>query len=329
MPDINATYAGLSLLSPIIVESNDASTVPSIARAASESGAGALSLPTLTAEVLSHRDEEGEVTENNQDDTAGRLTGRLTRKLNLERYVARVQELTTHVDIPLIAPVEISPRIPWLSLCEYLSGVGVHAIELRVNDGDTHHRKSDHVEKMILRPAMRALKRIEIPIIVEVRGNVGGLLPFAQALGHAGAAALSLPPDGQMVEIDTQNLQVVPFHDSRSAQEAAFLSLLGRCRQLYRRVSPHISVHLPLRRSTALIEALLSGSTVGHLDVTGLSEAQVTRTIKTMRTTLIEHLRAHEFGSLFDARGFLSESRLSSSLDAGANEETVETTRTT
>ncbi|MFW5693710.1 MAG: hypothetical protein ACOCYB_00975 [Alkalispirochaeta sp.] len=316
MSDINVTFAGLPLGSPIAIEPLGTELTLATARAAAEAGIGAVFAPPLDTARLTHRQDAHEVTENNQNDDSRRESHRIVRRLNLERYLDEITDLAREVDIPIIAPLSCDRSADWLTLAEHVREAGAAAVEIRPSLEElSRTQRSDAIEKSVLRVTASVAGRIDIPVLVRIPAGAYGLIALVQALGESDAAAVTIRPRAGVgaIEIDTPSMETDGL--TGNVRAATFHSQLDACRSLYRRVNPHLGLQLPPDRPHAMVEAALTGATVGVLPVAGDDPGATAKTIDTYHTTLAGWMRHHRAESLFDVRGILSESRMTSSLE--------------
>tara|TARA_B100000614_G_scaffold254285_1_gene269456 strand:+ start:92 stop:1048 length:957 start_codon:yes stop_codon:yes gene_type:complete len=316
MPDTNVTFAGLPLRSPIVIEPSGTVLSSATARSAVEAGAGAVCLPPLDGERLNHRSDPDELTEHNLDDDGRRQSLRIVRKLNTQAYLDEVDRFASALEVPVIAPLQCERRGNWLAIAEQLREAGAAAIELRPQVEEmARTMRSDQIEKAIVRITASVAGRIDVPVIVRIPVGSLGSIGLVQALGDADAAAVAIRPLDTMRSFDLGGPTLRPTADDEAGQRAAFFSQLTACRALYRRVAPHLALRLPERHDAALTEALLAGATLGTLPVDGEDPRAAQDAVDRIQTTTDGWLRQHRMSSLFDARGLLSESRLTSSLE--------------
>ncbi|MEX2442664.1 MAG: hypothetical protein WD492_03600 [Alkalispirochaeta sp.] len=316
MSDINVTFAGLPLVSPITIEPTGTVLTPATARSAVEAGVGAVYAPPLDADRMKNRDDAEEVTDNNQNDDSRRESLRIVRRLNIESYLDEITELAREVDVPIIAPLACERSAEWLTLAEQLREAGATAVEIRPSVEElSRTQKSDAIEKALLRITASVAGRIDIPVLVRIPAGTYGLISLVQALGDSDAAAITIRPNTGVGTFNLTSPALEAVDAYGAARESLFLLQLNACRALYRRVTPHLGLQLPSSRSESIAEALLAGATVGVIPIAGDDPTATTRTVEEFHTALDGWLRHQQADSLFAVRGILSESRLSSSLE--------------
>lgn len=313
MPDINVTYAGLPLNSPFIFAPGGPSMVRSEARSAVEAGAGAIILPPLDEAWMQQRQSDGELTEHNRDNTGGRAAYRVLTRLNTDSYMEQIDALCQELDVPVIASLECRQTRSTLPLAHQMVAAGAAAVEIRPALTDSVRMgRSDQLEKTILRAILPIAERLETPVIARVPAGFLGITALVSVLGESGVRGVVITPNERLISaIDPKRAELVPIEDRRHAA-ARFSNTMGVARHIYRRVSPHLALPLDENEPLSIVSALLAGATLGV--VTG-SDGRIGETIRRATAALEEWMGEHSAGSLFDFRGMLSESRLSSSLE--------------
>lgn len=312
MSDYNVTFAGLPLESPIIIETTTDALEIEVADRCRESGAGGVLFPVLDEERLNRVLTDDELTEHNRNDRTNRDSQRVLRSLNIDEYMDALEELTHHLEIPVIGALQCDRKSQWFSLAHLMKEAGAKAVEIRPYRHDVHrHLRSDQIEKTILRITASISDRVDIPLIVRVPAFMHGLHPFMHALGETGAAAVVIEPPEIVQPVDAETLTLTTAVDDRGA----FLTSLSTCRALYRRINTHIAVQVPRENASTLVTALIGGATAVTLPVDGSDREETPELVRRYLTYLKKWMTSHSFTNLFDFRGVVSESRLQSSLE--------------
>lgn len=316
MSDLNVTFAGLPLESPIIIEIEDDRIDRAVVEQCQETGVGGILFPELNEERLARVHDRAELTEHNRDDQGNRDSDRILRRLNTEEHLEHLETTVKTTSLPVIASLQSSKRGHWFTLAQQMIEAGAAAVEIRPYNRErfqTH--RSDQIEKSILRTTAYIADRLEAPIIVRIPTFLHGTRAFTQALGDAGASAVLIDPPTALLGIDIESARLTVSKEDRTAAYSAFLTALTSCRTLYRRVSPHIALQLPENASSTVVMALLGGATVATLPVPGNDADAAAQSVRRYLAYLRKWMTAHSMESLFDFRGSLSESRVLSTLE--------------
>ena len=316
MSDYNVTFAGLPLESPIIIETGDDRLELPVVQQCIDAGAGGVLFPSLTEERIRRVTDEDELTEHNRNDRGSRDSERVLRRLNIEEHLERLETTARESSVPVIASLQCDRRAQWFALAQQMKDAGAAAIEIvPYRDETLRNRRSDHIEKAILRTTAYLADRLEAPLIVRIPAFVHGTQTFVQALGDAGASGILLEPSPGFAGVDVESAALTLPGDDKAASHAAFLSLFTVCRTLYRRVGPHIAMQLTDGSPSSLVTAILGGASLATVPVPGNDPDEAGQSVRRHVGYLKKWMSAHQADSLFDFRGTLSESRLTSSLE--------------
>ncbi len=291
MPEINVTFADLTLASPFIGSQLDPALIPE----AEETDSSAVLLPPLTEKGLSHSLDTDEILPNNDLGIARDSAEWLLREMNAETYLDLVQDTTKKSAVPVIASLSFSHRGNWLRYARRVTQAGADAVELRIMDHLTNER-SDLIEKRAIRIVSLVADALDEPVIVRLRSCVTGPLAFAQALCDAGAKAIVV-----------ESPRITKISDTGIHREPGSPAVaVETIRRLYRRVSAHLAVDVGPADIDTVTGAVLAGAT---------AVIHVPRPEKRALSGGLESWmgkKQHE--TIFDFRGSLSESRLSASV---------------
>lgn len=316
MSDINVTFAGLPLASPLIIESEADQLDLSVIQECQDAGAGAIVFPVLNDDLLNREQDPSERLENNRDDQANRDSDRVLRRLNTEEYLERLEATVQATSIPVIAALQCTRRNQWFTLAQQMKDAGAQAIEIRPFIPErARTQRSDVIEKSILRTTSYVADRLESPIICRIPTFLHGVQAFVHALGDAGAKAVLIDPPPTLLGVDKESIQLTEHASDEHVAYAAFLTSLTAARTLYRRVSSHLALCLPKNASSSLVVSLIAGATVSTLPVHGTDPEEARKAVRRYIQQLERWMSAHSMGNLFDFRGSLSESRVTSSLE--------------
>ncbi|SIQ21054.1 Dihydroorotate dehydrogenase [Alkalispirochaeta americana] len=316
MIDLNVTYAGLSLKSPVIVEFLDTLPPPEIVENLNAIGAGAVILPPLDEERLSWSENDQEVTGNNQTDGAVRDSEKIRRRLNYDAYLEHLEKISDLTEIPLLTPLQCTRRSDWLNTTRAMEMAGASAVILMpLREDRWRAMRSDRLEKEILRTSVGVAPKTNLPVTVQLPAAPYGMQALVHALGEGSIKGIFLKSSSALTAIDIETISTDSraIHDRRS--DAEFVTILSSIQLLYRRVTPHIAARLPLGQPDSLAESLLAGATLGTIPVPAGKEVEAGSWARDYQEALLRWMRRKNFTSLFDLRGSLSESRRSSSLE--------------
>ncbi len=215
MPDLQTSYLGIPLKSPLIVSSiplnYDINQVKEMARA----GAGAVILPSLFEEML--RLEErgvGEFHPKARMEIPPDL--RPTAEVSSNRpgsgqYLALLYRLKKQVDIPIIGSLNGYTAGGWAYYSKLIASSGADALELNIYNMPVQtHVTSNEVEDSYLRLVESVCASVEIPVAVKISPYITALPHFIHRLAGTGAAGVVFFNRFYQPDIDLETETVVP-----------------------------------------------------------------------------------------------------------------------
>lgn len=316
MSDLNVSFAGLSLRYPIVVEASSPTISVPVVQRVSDAPTGAIVMPPFAPALPSTADPSGEYAPNNRGDAADRDTDSIIRSLDADSYFDSLGGVCSVSSVPVIASLSVYRRRQAVAYAQMMMDAGAAAVELRPFE---HHAirslRADHIEKNVIRIAAAFADRVDIPIILRIPVTGYGIEAFAEALGACGIAGIVLEPFDDLGTVNTDRVSLERDPDGAETAVSGFQTVLAATRRLYRRITPHIAVPIPSGRGKAGIEAVLSGATVVNLSLDLEDMAKSVSLVSSHVRNLQGWMGSRRNDSLFDFRGQLSESRLSSSLD--------------
>lgn len=207
---INTTFAGLELVSPIIVGSNSQTANIQKIVEFEKAGAGAVVLKSLFEEsVMREIDSLGSDAHPEEYDY---LSGYVSEKV-VSDYLALIKEAKQKCSFPIIASIACHTDGKWEEFASRIEKAGADALELNVmslstkkiyKDGDfenLHYAIVEHVSKSI-----------KIPVIVKIGSNVSNPVALCDGLYARGAKAVVLFNKLFPVDIDIERMQFTIGH---------------------------------------------------------------------------------------------------------------------
>lgn len=316
MADLNVTFAGLALASPLIVEFRDRIPHQDLVLELAEAGAGAFLFPPLNEERLNWEPDSREVMENNRTDASDRHSERIRRDMNRSDYMEQVSVIAGASPVPIITALQCSQRNQWLNMARMMSDAGAAAVELHpIVERDWRSSRSDRIEKEIIRISNLVAGRMDTPVVVRLVAAPYGMQAVVQSLADSSVRGVVLTGSSFMTTIDADAGIADPESQEELRNDAAYLNSQATVNALYRRVTPHLAPIIPPGRTSALVESTLAGATLAVLPVGAHQEADASGLVSEHLRTLHGWMRRKKHSSLFDFRGILSDSRRSSSLE--------------
>jgi dihydroorotate dehydrogenase (fumarate) len=316
MDDLNVTFAGLALKSPLIVEFTEQipplDILPGLVRA----GAGAFLLPKLDRTRLEWTETDHELTEHNRSDTASRNAEALQRRINQDAYMEAIETISRETSLPVIAALQLNRRDHWINMAHAMADAGASVVELHpVAERDWRTVRTDQVEKEIVRVSAGVGSRLDLPIVVRLVAAPYGMQALVQSLSDSHVKGVILAGSDYLATIDPDTSTTDTLATDGRRGDAAFMNALAVLQLLYRRVAPHLATRLPPDRPAALTESILAGATLAVLPIRAEDVKRAQGLIGEHLGSLNGWMRRKGFSSMFDFRGSLSDSRRTSSLE--------------
>ena len=308
--DISTTYLGLTLPSPVIAGSSGLTGTVDKISAMARHGAGAVVLKSIFEEEIYHEEEdilkeaEAEGVNMDQFDYYDfHLKGE-----KLDRYIKLIEDAKKAVDIPVIASINCVYSHEWTAFATKLEKAGADALELNMfflpSDFDRTAREQETAYFEIID---KILGTVSIPVALKISYYFSSLGPMIQRLSRTGVAGLVLFNRFFSPDIDIETFKVKPsFVFSTPAELAVSLRWIGIMAQ---KVDCDLAASTGVHDGAALVKQLLAGAkavqTASSLYQKGPAH------IETMLGDLKSWMQRHEFQSLADFRGRMSQEKAS------------------
>jgi len=273
-------------------------------------GAGAVVLKSIFEEEIYHEEEdilkeaEAEGVNMDQFDYYDfHLKGE-----KLDRYIKLIEDAKKAVDIPVIASINCVYSHEWTAFATKLEKAGADALELNMfflpSDFDRTAREQETAYFEIID---KILGTVSIPVALKISYYFSSLGPMIQRLSRTGVAGLVLFNRFFSPDIDIETFKVKPsFVFSTPAELAVSLRWIGIMAQ---KVDCDLAASTGVHDGAALVKQLLAGAkavqTASSLYQKGPAH------IETMLGDLKSWMQRHEFQSLADFRGRMSQEKAS------------------
>ena len=304
--DISTTYLGLTLPSPVIAGSSGLTGSVDKITAFARHGAGAIVLKSIFEEEIYFEEEdiikeaEAEGVNLDQFDYYDfHLKGQ-----KLDRYIKLIEDAKQAVDIPVIASINCVYSHEWTAFAHRIEGAGADALELNMfflpSDFERTARDQENAYFEIIEKITAV---VSIPVALKISYYFSNLGPMIQRLSRTGVAGLVLFNRFFSPDIDIETFKVKPsFVFSTPAELALSLRWVAIMAQ---KVDCDLVASTGVHDGPALIKQLLAGAkavqTVSSLYQKGPAHTE------TLLADLKAWMQRHEFASLYDFRGRMSQ----------------------
>jgi dihydroorotate dehydrogenase (fumarate) len=309
MPNLDTTYLGLALRSPIVASAGPLTGDLDTARRLADAGAGALVLPSLFEEEIIH--EQVELTSVLE---AG--TEHFAEAIDyfpaipdfpsaVDRYLAILEKTKAIVSVPVIASLNASSPGGWGRYARLLGNAGADAIELNVYRvaGDAA-RRGEQVENDDLALIADVKAAVDVPVALKLSPFYSSMANFAIQAVQAGADGLVLFNRFYQPDLDVDTLEVVPRVELSSSWELRLPLRWIAILQPILRGQTSLATTSGVETGSDVAKALLVGSDVAMTTSAVLRHGP--EYIATLETELVAWMIDREYESVSQLRGSVS-----------------------
>lgn len=307
MTDLNTTWMGLPLRSPLVVAACPLSDdLPQLEKLVA-AGAGAVVMRSLFEEQITveqmavHRHIDSWVDTNAE--ARSFLPERSLFPVGVEPYLAQLERLRSRLGVPVLASLNGVTPGGWTDLAAQLESAGASAIELNLYDICTDPAMSGaEVEDWQLSTVCEVVGRVSVPVSVKLSPNYTSVPAFAARLAAAGVSGVVLfnrfyQPD---VLLDSLDLDT-RLHLSTSAELPSRLHALAL---LHGRVPLALAATGGVHSGRDAAKAILCGADVVQLASVLLEGGPAA--LSSILAELLGWLNANGYASVNEARGIMS-----------------------
>jgi dihydroorotate dehydrogenase (fumarate) len=306
--DISTTYLGLTLPSPVIAGSSGLTGSVDKIAAFARHGAGAVVLKSIFEEEIYFEQEdilkEAEADGVNLDQFDYydfHLKGR-----KLDRYVKLIEDAKQAVDIPVIASINCVYSHEWTSFAHQLVAAGADALELNMFFlPSDFERSAREQEAAYFETIDKILAAVSVPVSLKISYYFSNLGPMIQRLSRTGVSGLVLFNRFFSPDIDIETFKVKPsFVFSTPSELALSLRWIGIMAQ---KVDCDLAASTGVHDGAALVKQLLAGARVVQTASSLYQKGPAH--IETMLGDLKDWMQRHDFATLNDFRGRMSQEK--------------------
>ncbi|HZD00999.1 MAG TPA: dihydroorotate dehydrogenase-like protein [Actinomycetes bacterium] len=213
--DLRTRYLGLELRSPLVASASPLTGTLDGLRVLEQAGAGAVVLPSLFEEQVTHEMLQAErllLTEpNGHPDAAAYFPGLDAYNAGPWTYLGVVEKGATVLRIPVIASLNGVTPGGWTRHARWLEEAGAAAIELNLYQVAANPRATAaELEERDLEVIAAVRSVVQIPLAVKVGPYFTAMANMATRMVAAGAGGLVLFNRFYQPDLDLETMQVVP-----------------------------------------------------------------------------------------------------------------------
>lgn len=305
MTNLESTYMGLKLKSPLIVGSSGLTrSVENIVKIAGQ-GAGAVVLKSLFEEQILHTAN----TTINQDLLANSYPEaedyihNYTRENDVDNYLKLIEDCKKAVDIPILASINCVSNSGWTSFAKQIEDAGADGLELNVfvlpSDPEISGQKNEAVYFDIVDDI---LKEVNIPVAIKISYYFSSLAQMVTKLSWTGVKGIVLFNRFFSPDIDIEKLEIKPSRVF--SHSAEIITPLRWIAMLSDRVNCDLAASTGIHDGNGMIKQLLAGAKA--VQVASVLYKKGFEQIGIMLDTLKDWMEKKNFSGIEDFRGIMN-----------------------
>jgi dihydroorotate dehydrogenase (fumarate) len=310
MPDLRTTYMGLPLAHPLVASASPLSKNTDGVKRLEDANAAAVVMFSLFEEQLRwEQDSLRYLTETTADSFPEALsyfpvTDRY--QVGPDQYLELIRRATEAVHIPVIGSLNGVTSEGWIDYARQIQQAGAAALELNIYYIPSLEQTGSEVEQRYLDILAAVKAAVTIPVALKLGPYFSAMGQMARQLDQAGADALVLFNRFYQPDFDLEQRQVTTDLDLSTPREIR-LPLLWIA-VLYGRVRASLAATTGVHSPVEVVKYLMAGA-----DVVMTTSALLVHGIPYLARLvagLEEWLEAHEYASVHQLRGSMSQRRV-------------------
>lgn len=310
--NIQSTYMGLQLNSPIIVSACTLSEQTDNIAQMEESGAGAVVMSSLFEEQIKMEEAKYKgvftATSNSFAEAATYFPDLEEYNVGTDEYLENIRKAKETVNIPIIGSLNGITNEGWIDYSRMMEQAGADAIEINIFfiPGDIRMSSSE-VEHRYLNIIESIKSSVQIPVAVKLNPYFSAMGNMSLRMKNAGADALVLFNRFYQPDFDISKLQITnDLHYSESNEIRLPLLWIGL---LYGKVDVSLAATTGVQSAIEVVKYILAGAdavmTASSLYKNGIPY------LKTMNKELQDWMLMMGFDSIDAFKGAMSQQNIS------------------
>jgi dihydroorotate dehydrogenase (fumarate) len=263
MANLNTTYMGIQLESPLVVAASSISNYIDRIEMAEKAGAGALVIRSLFEEQIMFDALQLEESLSVGSESFAEALSYFPdiKHGEADEHLMWIEKTRKSVKMPLIGSLNAVSPGAWLKYAKQLEGTGIDALELNVYAVATNPNKtSSEIEKNLYEIIKMVKAEVDIPVAVKLSSFYTSPLNVARELSEQGVEALVLfnrflQPDIDPLSESLKNEMV--FSTSEEIKVP-----LRHIALLYGRVNSDLAITTGVHNGLDAVKAILAGACV-------------------------------------------------------------------
>ncbi len=309
--NLNTSYLGLQLKSPLVVSASPLSEEISNIKRMEDSGASAVVLYSLFEEQIRHEEKElhHHLTQGTESfaEAVTYFPEPSEFHVGPKDYLTHIRNAKEAVDIPIIASINGSDVGDWINHAKLMEEAGADAIELNIYSIPTDlETSSSDVERNYINILKCLKSSVNVPVAIKLSPYFSNLANFATQIVEAGANGLVLFNRFYQPDIDLEELEVVP-NVVLSTSHARRLPLRWIA-ILYNRIKADLAATSGIHQASDVLKMLMAGANVTML-CSALLRNGIDH-IKYIEQEMKEWMESHEYESVKQMQGSMSQKNI-------------------
>jgi len=308
MINLSTKYLGLKLKSPLVASSSPLCKDLASLRKLEDAGAGAVVLESLFEEQIMIESNDLDRNLWQSADVSAEAQGYYpdfdTYNLGPEKYLEHISQAKKALAIPVIASLNGVSKGGWIDYAKQMAQAGADALELNIYFVLTDITKSaNDIENMYIELVEAVTASVKIPVAVKIGPFFSSTGNMALKLEKAGAGGLVMFNRFYQPDFDLEALEVVPnLVLSRSNELKLRLHWVAI---LFGKIKADMAITGGVHTAEDVLKSMAAGAKVAML--TSALLEQGIGYLKTLETGVREWLEEHEYNSIEQMQGSLSQ----------------------
>lgn len=308
--DLTTRYLGFELPHPLIPGCSPLGGDLDSVRRLEDAGAPMIHLPSLFEEEIKQESLATAAAldgpKNQFAEAASYLPEPESFTVGPEEYLHRVERTKAAVSIPVVASLNGATPGGWMRFAEMMQDAGADAIELNLyRVSSEFDLSSDDLESEDISIVSEVAKAVRVPLAVKISPFYTSMPHVASSIAEAGAQAIVLFNRFYQPDIDVENLE--PLRMLELSTSAELRPRLRWLALLSSRINTQLAVTGGVHTAIDAIKAVMCGAHAVQV-VSCLLRFGPDYLTK-LRDELTNWLEEHEYDSLDQARGSMSQQR--------------------
>lgn len=302
MANIETSYLGLNLKSPIIISSSGLNSSVERIKKYEEMGAGAVVLKSLFEEQILH--EINNLSQYSDYTEAADYLKHYVTSNNLQSYIELIKGAKASVKIPIIASINCVSASQWVTFASQIQQAGADALEVNVFMLPTDPQKTaTDYEEIYFTLADKLAQLVTIPVVFKLGAHFTNPLRIVEQLWYRKVKGVVMFNRFFEPDFDIDTMKVVPASIFSNASDIRnTLRWVGMTNHLVPKID--ISASTGVHDGDALIKMILAGAS--SVQVCSTIYKNGPQQIETMLNTLSDWMKKKGYKSIVDFKGLLN-----------------------